>query len=407
MGKTICLVGTFDTKGLEFQFLKNQIESAGVSTLAINAGILGEPSLLKPDISAEDLASASGTSLAELRHEADRGNSVAIMAKGAAQIVRQLWSEKKINGIISLGGSAGTTIATTAMRTLPVGTPKVMVSTLASGDTSPYVGTKDIAMIYSVVDIAGINSISRQILTNAASAIVGMTNKEPQVTNQSDKPLIAATMFGVTTPCVTKARETLEANGYEVLVFHATGSGGRAMEDLIRNGFIAGVLDATTTELADELVGGILSAGPNRLEAAGEVGIPQVIAPGALDMVNFAAPNTIPEKFQDRTFYQHNPTVTLMRTTVEENARLGEIMAKKLNKTKSPTTVVIPSKGVSAIDKDGQPFHSPEAIQTWTTNLKANLDQKVNLIETESHINDEDFAEKLAMTLLKKLQVSN
>ena len=407
MGKTICLVGTFDTKGLEFQFLKNQIESAGVSTLAINAGILGEPSLLKPDISAEDLASASGTSLAELRHEADRGNSVAIMAKGAAQIVRQLWSEKKINGIISLGGSAGTTIATTAMRTLPVGTPKVMVSTLASGDTSPYVGTKDIAMIYSVVDIAGINSISRQILTNAASAIVGMTNKEPQVTNQSDKPLIAATMFGVTTPCVTKARETLENNGYEVLVFHATGTGGRAMEDLIRNGFIAGVLDATTTELADELVGGILSAGPNRLEAAGEVGIPQVIAPGALDMVNFAAPNTIPEKFQDRTFYQHNPTVTLMRTTVEENARLGEIMAKKLNKAKSPTTVVIPSKGVSAIDKDGQPFHSPEAIQTWTTNLKANLDQKVNLIETESHINDEDFAEKLATTLLKKLQVSN
>ena len=406
MGKTICLVGTFDTKGLEFQFLKNQIESAGVSTLAINAGILGEPSL-KPDISAEDLASASGTSLAKLRQEADRGNSVAIMAKGAAQIVTQLWNEKKINGIISLGGSAGTTIATTAMRTLPVGTPKVMVSTLASGDTSPYVGTKDIAMIYSVVDIAGINSISRQILTNAASAIVGMTNKEPQVTNQSDKPLIAATMFGVTTPCVTKARETLEANGYEVLVFHATGSGGRAMEDLIRNGFIAGVLDATTTELADELVGGILSAGPNRLEAAGEVGIPQVIAPGALDMVNFAAPNTIPEKFQDRTFYQHNPTVTLMRTTIEENAKLGEIMAKKLNKAKSPTTVVIPSKGVSAIDKDGQPFHSPEAIQTWTTNLKANLDQKVNLIETESHINDEDFAEKLAMTLLKKLQVSN
>ena len=403
MGKTICLVGTFDTKGLEFQFLKNQIESAGVSTLAINAGILGEPSL-KPDISAEDLASASGTSLAELRHEADRGNSVAIMAKGAAQIVRQLWSEKKINGIISLGGSAGTTIATTAMRTLPVGTPKVMVSTLASGDTSPYVGTKDIAMIYSVVDIAGINSISRQILTNAASAIVGMTNKEPQVTNQSDKPLIAATMFGVTTPCVTKARETLEANGYEVLVFHATGSGGRAMEDLIRNGFIAGVLDATTTELADELVGGILSAGPNRLEAAGEVGIPQVIAPGALDMVNFAAPNTIPEKFQDRTFYQHNPTVTLMRTTVEENAKLGEIMAKKLNRAKSPTTVVIPSKGISAIDKDGQPFHDPEAIQAWTKNLQSNLDQKVNLIETQSHINDDEFAEKLAITLLEKLK---
>ncbi|HIO49101.1 TPA: UPF0261 family protein, partial [Candidatus Poribacteria bacterium] len=217
------------------------------------------------------------------------------------------------------------------------------------------------------------------------------------------KPLIAATMFGVTTPCVTKAREILEDNGYEVLIFHATGTGGRAMEDLIRGGFIVGVLDVTTTELADELVGGVLSAGPNRLEAAGEVGIPQVIAPGALDMVNFAAPDTIPEKFQDRKFYQHNPTVTLMRTTVEENTALGKIMAEKLNGAKSSTTVIIPSKGVSAIDMDGQPFHSPEAIQAWTANLKANLDQKVNLIEEESHINDDAFAEKLAATLLEKL----
>ena len=402
MGKTVCLVGTFDTKGLEFQFLKNQIEAANVSTLTVNAGILSEPSF-EPDISADDLASASGASLAKLRQEADRGNSVAIMAEGAAQIITQLWDEKKINGIISLGGSAGTTIATTAMRTLPVGTPKVMVSTLASGDTSPYVGTKDIAMIYSVVDIAGINSISRQILANAASAIVGMVNTEPPVSDQVDKPLIAATMFGVTTPCVTKAREILEDNGYEVLIFHATGTGGRAMEDLIRGGFIVGVLDVTTTELADELVGGVLSAGPNRLEAAGEVGIPQVIAPGALDMVNFAAPDTIPEKFQDRKFYQHNPTVTLMRTTVEENTALGKIMAEKLNGAKSSTTVIIPSKGVSAIDMDGQPFHSPEAIQAWTANLKANLDQKVNLIEEESHINDDAFAEKLAATLLEKL----
>ena len=403
MRKTICLVGTFDTKGLEFQFLKNQVESAGVSTLTVDAGILGEPPF-KPDISADDLASASGTSLTELRQEADRGNSVTLMAENAAQIITQLWDEEKIDGIISLGGSAGTTIATTAMRTLPIGTPKVMVSTLASGDTSPYVGTKDIAMIYSVVDIAGINSISRQILTNAANAIVGMINKEPLVTDHEDKPLIAATMFGVTTPCVTKAREILEENGYEVLVFHATGTGGRAMEDLIRSGFIVGVLDTTTTELADELVGGVLTAGPNRLEAAGEVGIPQVIVPGALDMVNFASPDTIPEKFQDRKFYQHNPTVTLMRTTVEENAELGKIMAEKLNRAKSPTTVIIPTKGVSAIDKDGQPFYSPEAIQAWTTNLKANLNQKVNLIEAKSHINDDDFAEKLATTLLNKLK---
>jgi uncharacterized protein (UPF0261 family) len=400
MAKTVGIVGTLDTKGMEFQFIKERIEASGTSTCVVNTGILGEPSF-EPDVSAGEVAEAGGASLQALQDGGDRGVAVAAMAEGAAKIIAQLQSDGKIDGVISLGGSAGTTIGTTAMRAVPVGVPKIMVSTLASGDTSPYVDTKDISMMYSVVDIAGINSLSRQILANAAGAIVGMVNAE--VPAAEDKPLIGATMFGVTTPCVTKARELLEDAGYEVLVFHATGAGGRAMEDLVKGGFIVGVLDATTTELADELVGGVLSAGPDRLEAAGDLGVPQVVAPGALDMVNFGPPDTVPEQFKDRTFYQHNPTVTLMRTTVEENAELGKIMGRKLSQAKGPTTVIIPKQGVSAIDQEGQPFYSAEAEAAWIENLKANLGDNVTLIEMDNHINDDTFAEKLVETLLASL----
>ena len=401
MSKTACLVGTLDTKGQEFEFLKERIEANKVATYVINTGILGEPGF-EPNVSAEQVAEAGGTSLTTLRNEGNRGNSVAAMAKGVARIVQRLNDDGVIDGVISLGGSAGTTIGTTAMRALPVGVPKMMVSTLASGDTSPYVDTKDIAMMYSVVDIAGVNNLSRQILTNAAGAIVGMINTEVPVAD--DKPLIAATMFGVTTPCVTKAREILEAAGYEVLVFHATGTGGRAMEDLVRGGFIVGVLDVTTTELADELVGGVLSAGPNRLEAAGNHGVPQVIAPGALDMVNFGPPDTVPEKFKNREFYQHNPTITLMRTTVDENAELGKMMGRKLSQAKGQTTVIIPKRGVSAIDAQGQPFDSPEARAAWIQNLKQNVTDNVTVIEMDNNINDDAFATRLAETLLQHLK---
>lgn len=403
MAKTVCIVGTMDTKGIEFAFIKTQIESVGVSTCVINTGILGEPQLT-PDISADEVAQAGGSSLQALRDEGDRGNSVAVMAQGAAALVAEKHSAGEIDGIISLGGSAGTTIGTTAMQAVPVGVPKIMVSTLASGDTSPYVQSKDICMMYSVVDIAGINRLSRQILANAAGAIVGMVSAEAPAAAAADKPLIAATMFGVTTPCVTKAREILEDAGYEVLVFHATGTGGQAMEALVKGGFLAGVLDVTTTELADELVGGILSAGPDRLEAAGESGLPQVVAPGALDMVNFGPPDTVPEKFSDRLFYQHNPTVTLMRTTAEETAELGRIMARKLSEARGPTTVIIPTQGVSAIDKTGQPFDSPEARAAWIDNLKAHVGDTVTVIEMDAHINDDAFATKLAETLLNSIQ---
>ncbi len=403
MAKTVCIVGTMDTKGIEFAFIKTQIESAGVSTCVINTGILGDPQLT-PDISADEVAQAGGSSLQALRDEGDRGNSVTIMAQGAAALVAEKHAAGEIDGIISLGGSAGTTIGTTTMQGVPVGVPKIMVSTLASGDTSPYVQSKDICMMYSVVDIAGINRLSRQILANAAGAIVGMVNAEAPADTVADKPLIAATMFGVTTPCVTKAREILEEAGYEVLVFHATGTGGQAMEDLVKGGFLVGVLDVTTTELADELVGGILSAGPDRLEAAGQSGLPQVVAPGALDMVNFGPPDTVPENFSDRLFYQHNPTVTLMRTTAEETAELGRIMARKLSEAQGPTTVIIPAQGVSAIDKTGEPFDSPEARIAWSENLKAHIGDNVTIIEMDAHINDDEFAAKLAETLLANIQ---
>jgi uncharacterized protein (UPF0261 family) len=302
-----------------------------------------------------------------------------------------------------MGGGGGTSIGATAMRALPIGVPKIMVTTLAAGDTRPIVGVSDITLMPAVVDIAGINRLSARIIANAAAAIAGMVKAEAPA-GIADKPLIAATMFGVTTPCVTKARAVLEEAGYEVLVFHATGTGGRTMEELIRGGFIAGVLDITTTELADEIGGGVLSAGPERLEAAGAAGLPQVVSAGALDMVNFGAPDTVPAKYKDRKFYEHNPLVTLMRTTPAENARLGALIAEKLNRAKGPTAFILPLRGVSLIDTEGKPFHDPAADAAFAEALKANLSPRVKLIEIDTDLNDERFAITAANLLLELLE---
>ncbi|MGI8865664.1 MAG: Tm-1-like ATP-binding domain-containing protein, partial [Rubrobacteraceae bacterium] len=313
---TVVLLGTLDTKGIEYDFLRDRLREAGVEVTLIDAGIIGEPKAT-PDITREEVARAAGEDVEALASAGDRGAAVAAMARGAGEIVRNLHDEGRLDGIIAIGGSGGSALATQAMRVLPVGVPKLMVSTVASGDTRPYVGESDVTMMYSVVDIAGINQISARILSNAAGAIAGMA-KAPIPEVGEEKPLIGATMFGVTTPCVDAARERLEELGYEVLVFHATGAGGLSMEALVRDGFITAVLDTTTTELADDLVGGVLSAGPDRLEAAGELGVPQVVSLGALDMVNFGPPETVPKEFDGRLFYEHNPTITLMRTTPEE-----------------------------------------------------------------------------------------
>lgn len=399
--RVVGILGTLDTKGAEFAFLKARVEAAGAATLTIDVGILDEPAFA-PDVTAEEVARAAGADLAALRTRGDRGEAVAAMASGAAAVVARLHREGRIGGVVSMGGGGGTAIGTAAMRALPVGVPKLMVSTLAAGDVRAYVGVSDVTMMPAIVDVAGVNRISARIIANAAAAMAGMVLAEaPEATG--DKPLIAATMFGVTTPCVTKAREVLEAAGYEVLVFHATGAGGQSMESLIRGGFIAGVLDITTTELADELAGGVLSAGPDRLEAAGEMGIPQVVSVGALDMVNFGAPETVPERYRDRSFYRHNPQVTLMRTTAEENAELGRLIAAKLGRAKGPTVLMLPLRGVSLIDVAGQPFHDLAADRALFEALRANLPANVGLVEMDTEINDETFAVRAAELLLAKL----
>jgi uncharacterized protein (UPF0261 family) len=392
---TVVLVGTLDTKGVEYDYLRSRLREQGVDVVLIDAGVLGEP-LAEPDIGREEVARAVGAEVGELAATGDRGAAVETMARGAAEIVKRLRAEGRLDGILGLGGSGGSAIATYAMRQLPVGVPKLMVSTVASGDTRPYVGAVDVTMMYSVVDIAGINQISARILTNAAAAIAGMADAQAIEIADTGRPLVGATMFGVTTPCVTRARERLEELGYEVLVFHATGTGGQSMEALVRGGFIAAVLDATTTELADDLVGGVLSAGADRLEAAGEVGIPQVVSLGALDMVNFGPMETVPERFRERRLYVHNPTITLMRTTREECAELGRRIARKLNAARGPVSLFIPLRGISLIAVEGQVFYDPEADKALLAALRDDLDDSLDVRELNTDINDPTFAEAMA-----------
>jgi uncharacterized protein (UPF0261 family) len=317
------------------------------------------------------------------------------MARGAAKLVLRLHAEGRLDGILGLGGSGNSTIIAQAMRALPVGVPKLLVSTLASGDTRPYMGSVDITMMYSVVDIAGINRISARIMTNAAAMIAGAA-KAGVPDLGAEKRLIGASMFGVTTPCVTAARERLEELGYEVLVFHATGTGGESMEALARAGYLAGVLDATTTELADELVGGVLSAGPHRLQAAGAVGVPQVVSLGALDMVNFGPRESVPARFAERNLYVHNATVTLMRTTPDESVELGREIGRKLTAAAGPTVLFVPLRGVSAIAVPGQVFHDADADAALLRGLDETLSATVERHDLDTDINDPAFAIAMA-----------
>lgn len=401
--KTIAITGTFDSKGRELNFVKEVLEGLGLKTLTIHCGVF-EP-IFETDVSNEEVAKEVGGDIHQIASKKDRALATEVLSKGMEKLIPRLYAEGKFDGIISLGGTGGTSLVTPGMRALPIGVPKVMVSTVASGNVQQYVGTSDIVMMPSIVDVSGLNSISTKIFTNAALAIAGMVSLEHKEIAQEKKPLVAATMFGVTTPCVDAAREFLEEKGYEVLVFHATGTGGRVMERLIEEGYFKGVLDITTTEWCDELVGGVLAAGPNRLEAAGKHKVPQVVSVGALDMVNFGPIDTVPEKFKGRKFYKHNPTVTLMRTTVEENKKLGEIIAEKLNKAEGPTVLMLPLKGVSMIDAEGQPFYGPEEDKILFDTLRENIDRsKVELIEMDAHINDKEFALTAAKKLLELME---
>ena len=399
--KTVAVLGTFDTKGKELKFIKECIEEHGLKTLCINTGVF-EP-VVEPDISSAEVAAAVGADINAIVEKRDRATATEVLAKGTEKLIPQLYAEGKFDGIISIGGSGGTSLATPAMRQLPLGVPKVMVSTMASGDVSPYVGTSDIVMIPSVVDAEGLNDISKVIFSNAANAVVGMVQNRKEIESDG-KPLLAATMFGVTTPCVKAAEDYLHEQGYDVLAFHATGTGGKCMEALIDQGFIKGVLDLTTTEWCDEVVGGVLNAGPGRLTAAGKNGIPQVVSVGALDMVNFGPMDTVPAQFKDRNLYKHNPTVTLMRTTADELKSIGHEIATRLTDATGKTTLMLPLKGVSMIDVEGQPFYDAEADKVLFDTLRTELEgSNVEIVELDTDINDKEFAVAAAKKLISLL----
>lgn len=396
--KTVAIAGTFDTKGYEYLYIKETFENMGFKTFTIHTGVF-EPKFT-PDVSNSEVAASAGVNIDEITKKKDRAYATETLSKAMEKLIPRLFEDGKFDGIISFGGTGGTSLVTPAMRALPIGVPKIMVSTVASGNTAQYIGTSDLVMMPSVVDVSGLNSISLKIFNNAIFAMAGMLSFEASKEVEK-KPLIGATMFGVTTPCVDAAREYLENRGYEVLVFHATGIGGQSMESLIESGFIEGVLDLTTTEWADEIVGGVLGAGPKRLEAAAKNNIPQVVSLGAMDMCNFGAYESVPEKYRQRNLYKHNPTVTLMRTTVEENRQIGEKIAEKLNLSNGKTSLFIPLKGVSAIDVEGQAFYGPEEDKMLFNTIKGLIDKnKVDIVEINTDINDRAFAEAAAQKLI-------
>ena len=399
----IAVIGALDTKGAELAFLRDAIAGHGHAPLVIDVGVMGQPAFA-PAVSRSEVAAAGGHDVAKLAADGDRGSAVTAMADSAREIIVRLFAERRIDGIIAMGGGAGTTIGTAAMRALPLGIPKVMVSTLASGDVRGFVGVKDIVMIPAIVDISGLNRISRGVFTRAAAAVCAMV--EARVPEGDDAPLITASMFGNTTKCVEAARAIVEAAGFEVLVFHAVGAGGQTMESLIEAGHIAGVLDVTTTEWADELVGGVMSAGPTRLEAAARSGTPAVIAPGCLDMVNFWEPHTLPEKYRTRRIYQHNSKQTLIRTDPGENAELGRIIAEKLNLSTGPAAVYFPLQGISVISAPGAPFHWPEADTALLESLRTHLRKDIPVHVMDMNINDPRFARAMAEGLLAMTSVN-
>lgn len=403
--KTIAIAGTFDTKGKEYLYVKSLVEELGIQTLMIHTGVF--PPEFPADVSNKEVAKAAGYELQELVEKKDRALATAVLSKGMQRLVPKLYREGRFDGILSFGGSGGTSMVTPAMRELPIGVPKLMVSTMASGNVEQYVGISDIIMMPSIVDVAGLNKISKTIFRNAVLAMAGMVEMKDKLKKdtQEQKPLVAATMFGVTTPCVNYAQNYLERQGYEVLVFHATGTGGKTMEALTEAGFFQGVLDLTTTEWCDELIGGVLAAGPHRCEAAGKKRIPQVVSVGAMDMVNFGPMDTVPKKFSDRNLYQHNPTVTLMRTTVDENIEIGSKLAEKLNMAVDKTILMLPLGGVSGIDMPGQPFYGKEEDEALFEILRKKVNKEtVEILEMTQNINDPVFGETAAKKLIELME---
>lgn len=398
--KSIAILGCFDTKGEDFSYLLECIQAKGQKVISINTGVMESTASFIIDFDNTVVAGASGTTLEVIKNSGDRGKAVDMMGQGAAKILETLVAENKIKGVIGMGGGGGTYIALSAMQVVPLGIPKFCLSTLAAKDLSRQVGVKDITLMPSVVDVAGLNSISKLLIQQAAAAICGMVDVKVEESDNKKKS-IAISMFGNTTKCVDKCTELLKDLGYEVLAFHATGVGGATMESLILEGCFDAVLDVTTTELADDLCGGICSAGPERLTAATKMGIPQIVVPGCLDMVNFAHLDTVPEEFKSRQLYSWAPDVTLLRTNESENKILGERLANKLNKSEAKAMVFLPKKGISQIDSEGDIFYQPDVDKSLFESIKEHTKSSIPVIEMDAHINDEAFAMALVENLIK------
>jgi uncharacterized protein (UPF0261 family) len=406
--KYIALLCTLDTKGEHAAFIKKVVERRGHTVVLVDIGVLGEPELT-PAITRQEIAAAGGADLAALAIAKDRGTALAAMSAGAAVAVMELHGEGRLDGILGLGGGSGTAIATTAMRALPVGVPKVMISTMASTvKAASYVGTRDIVMVNTITDIVGMNPILRGVLTNGAAAICGMVEiaaTTGAATARNNRPTVAITAFGSTNAAVMHAHDLLTKAGCETLIFHANGTGGRAMEELIAQDAIDAVLDITTTELADEWCGGFLSAGQHRLEAAGARGIPQVVLPGALDMVNFTTPDTVPAKYAGRLLVTHSPNTTLMRTTLEENRALGCLVGDKLAKARRPAVLILPLRGFSIYDRAGEAFHAPGTDLAFMTEAERALGSRGEVLRLDAHINDPVCAATAVARLLEMLRM--
>lgn len=402
---TVALVGSLDTKAREYGFVREQIEAAGCSALIIDVGVLGEPGL-NADVSREQVAFRAGVSLEELRDTKERGRSVVAMANGASDIVAELAARAQISSVLAVGGSNAAYVMARIAEALHIGVPKVLVSTMASGDTRPYVGVTDLMMMNPVVDINGLNRVTRPVLANAARAAAALSADRPPPA-AADRPAVALSMFGVTTACATRLGEVLDGSDLEPLSFHANGAGGRALEALVAARQLQAVVDMTTTELADELLGGVCTAGPDRLRAAGRHGIPQVISLGALDMVNFGPRESVPEPYRERTLYEHNPEVTLMRTNEDECAALGKMLADRLNNAMGTRAVVIPTRGFSMISVSDGPFHFPSADAALIDSLTADLDSSVEVHRLDTDINDPPVAELMGALVANQLQESN
>jgi uncharacterized protein (UPF0261 family) len=412
---TIVLVGSLDTKGEEYRFARERLRSLGTDTVVVDTGVRGAPAF-RPQISAAEVAAAAGTDLMTLREAGRRADALAAMGRGAAAVLERLLKERRLDGAFALGGSGNTAVAAAAFRPLPLGVPKLIVSTMTAGNLRDFVGDSDLIMAASVVDIAGLNRISRTVIGNAAAAIAGMARAPRPSTADGDSPLaadgssplIAASMIGLTTRAVTAARRRLEELGYEVVVYHMTGAGGAAMEALIDRGVVAGVLDLTTSELADELGGGVCSAGPGRLRAAARRGIPQVVAPGGLDMINFGARDTVPERYAERITHSHSSEITLVRTSAAESAELGRRLVERLSTTVGPPPVILlPSGGLSAIDIDGHDFRDAGADTALTAAVRAAAERGgVRVVDIDGNI-DRPEVGSLAAGLLHELITRN